>query len=109
MSEGDILLIEDETILRLFPPLRFAWAMKGEQARVRITGYNAKRVLFGAINPRTGYCLLMRAKSLRQADFQSFLREVRKRYKGKRVWMLLDKASCHTAAKSQEVAKALNI
>lgn len=109
MSVGDILLIEDETILRLFPPLRFAWAMKGEQAKVRITGCNAKRVLFGAINPRTGYRVLRRAKRMSQADFQSFLRAVKKCYPGKRVWMLLDKASCHTAPKSQALAQALDI
>lgn len=109
MSTGDILLIEDETILRLFPPLRFAWAMKGKQAQVRITGCNAKRVVFGAINVRTGHSVLMRARSMRQADFQGFLREVRKRYKGKRVWMLLDKASCHTAPLSQNVARELDV
>ncbi len=63
MSKGDILLIEDETIVRLFPPLRFAWAMKGNQAQVRITGCNAKRVLFGAINPRTGHRVVWRVSS----------------------------------------------
>lgn len=48
-----MLLIEDETIIRLYPPLRACWAMRGEQAIVPITGRNAKRVLFGVINPRT--------------------------------------------------------
>lgn len=109
MSAGDMLLIEDETILRLFPPLRFAWAMRRQQAQVRITGCNAKRVLFGAINARTGHRILMRAKSMRQADFQAFLREVKKRYPDKRIWMLLDKASCHTAPKSQQLAKKLDV
>src|SRR5262245_20329539 len=45
------LLFEDETLLRLFPVLRRAWALRGEQARIGISGRNAKRVLFGAINP----------------------------------------------------------
>ena len=44
------MLFIDATILRLFPPLRCAWAFRGQQAEVRITGRNAKRVLFGAIN-----------------------------------------------------------
>jgi len=56
MPAGAVLLIEDETILRLFPPLRACWALRGEQAVVPITGQNAKRVLFGVINPRTGLC-----------------------------------------------------
>ena len=41
---GDVLLCCDWTLLRLFPPLRAAWARKGTQATVPITGANAKRV-----------------------------------------------------------------
>ena len=47
-------LAEDETDLRLFPPLRAGWARRGEEAPVPISGGNAKRVLFGAINLETG-------------------------------------------------------
>ena len=50
---GDVLLCTDWTLLRLFPPLRAAWAPKGRQAMVPITGANAKRVLFGAIDLHT--------------------------------------------------------
>ncbi|MDB6123044.1 MAG: hypothetical protein JWQ71_2037 [Pedosphaera sp.] len=39
---------------RLLPELRRAWSLCGEQARVSITGQNARCVLFGTINPRTG-------------------------------------------------------
>src|SRR4051812_20906567 len=35
---GDVLLCGDWTLLRLFPPLRAAWARKGTQATVPITG-----------------------------------------------------------------------
>jgi hypothetical protein len=42
---GDRLLCLDWTLLRLFPPLRATWALKGRQAVVPITGRNAKRVL----------------------------------------------------------------
>src|SRR5204863_2746 len=52
---GDVLLCTDWTLLRLFPPLRAAWAPKGRQAMVPITGANAKRVLFGAINLHTAH------------------------------------------------------
>jgi hypothetical protein len=46
MPHNAVLLFVDVTILRLFPPLRFAWAFRGEQAEVKISGRNAKRVLF---------------------------------------------------------------
>jgi transposase len=40
--------------LREFPPLRAAWARRGEQATVGISGRNGRRVLHGAMNVVTG-------------------------------------------------------
>jgi ribosomal protein L28 len=42
----------DWTLLRLFPPQCATWARKGTQAVMPISGANAKRVLFGAIDLR---------------------------------------------------------
>ena len=96
-------------ILRMFPPLRYVWAWRGQQAEVPITGENAKRVLFGSINLRTGHRILLRRKRARQEDFQAFLRELRRRYRNRPIWLLLDQAGCHLAAKSQALAAELNI
>ena len=46
---------------------------------------------------------------MRQADFQAFLRLVRRRYGSRPVWMLLDEAPCHTAKRSLELAARLGI
>jgi transposase len=104
-----VVLFIDATILRLFPPLRSAWSFRGEQAAVRITGRNAKRVLFGAINPRTGHRLVVRRPGTRQEDFQAFLRHLRDRYPGRPLWLLLDRAPCHVAFKSQALAGRLDV
>ena len=104
-----VLLAQDETILRLFPVLRRAWSMRGEQAKVYITGRNAKRVLFATINLRTGHRVAMRRARMRQEDFQDFLRLVRRRYGNRRVWMLLDEAPCHKAKRSLALAARLGI
>jgi hypothetical protein len=101
--------MEDETILRLFPVLRRAWSLRGEQAVVPITGRNAKRVLFGTINIRTGHRIVRRGPNMRQEHFQAFLRDLRRCYPGRPLWMLLDEAPCHIAPKSQALAKALEI
>jgi transposase len=103
------VLFEDETILRFFPPLRHRWAYKGEQAMVSVTGENAKRVLFGAINFKTGHRIVIERPKQRQEDFQAFLKVLRQRYRNKPLALLLDKASCHDAAKSQSLAVRLNI
>jgi transposase len=109
MPAGAVLLMEDETILRLFPVLRRAWSMRGEQAQIPITGRNAKRVLFGTINICTGHRLVWRGPNMRQEHFHTFLQMVRRHYPGRPVWMLLDEAPCHIAARSEALAAALGI
>lgn len=80
-----MLLFEDETILRLFPVLRRAWSLRGEQAIVPITGSNAKRVLFGTLNPRTGHRIVLCRPNMRQEHFQAFLRLLRQSYPGREI------------------------
>jgi DDE superfamily endonuclease len=106
---GAVLLFEDETILRLFPVLRRAWSLRGEQAIVGITGRNAKRVLFGTINPRTGHRIVLCRPNMRQENFQDFLWLLRRSYLGREIWLLLDEGLCHTAPRSQALAAALNV
>jgi transposase len=109
MPAGAVLLFEDETTLRLFPPLRQAWALKGAQAEVPISGQNAKRVLFGTLNPRTGHRLLLRGQSAGQGGFQTFLRLLRSHYAGRPIWLLLDRAPGHIAESSRRLARSLNV
>jgi hypothetical protein len=109
MPAGAVLLMEDETLLRLFPVLRRAWSLRGQQAEVPITGRNAKRVLFATLNLRTGHRLCLRGVSMRQVNFHALLSEIRRRYGKRPVWMLLDEAPCHIAARSQALAAALDI
>ncbi len=96
-------------MLRLLPVLRRAWALRGDQAHVAITGQNAKRVLFGAINLRTGYRVVLRRPTMQQAHFQAFLRLWREAYSGRRIALLLDEAPGHRAAKSRILAAQLDI
>src|SRR3954447_1782794 len=107
---GDVLLCCDWTLLRLFPPLRATWARKGTQATVPITGANAERVLFGAINLRTAHRVVLIRPRAGAADAQAFLREIRRRYRAAgTIWLLADRASAHTAARTQMLAAALGI
>ena len=109
MPLSAVLLFEDEIQLRLFPVLRRAWSFRGEPASVGITGRNAKRVLFGTINLRTGHRIVMQQPKLNQEGFQAFLHLLRRSYPGRQIWLLLDEATAHTAPQSQLLAKALNI
>jgi hypothetical protein len=96
-------------VRRLFPVLRRAWALPGEQAKVALTGRNAKRVLFGAINLRTGHRLVWCRPNMRQEHFQAFLRLLRRSYPGRRIGRLLDEAPGHLAARRQPLAAQLDM
>jgi transposase len=109
LPKGCVLLAEDETDVRLFPPLRAAWTKRGEQARVWLSGRNALRVIFGAINLRTGHRVLLCRERQYAADFCTFLDELRRRYRDRPLALLLDADSSHTARASLRRAAELDI
>jgi hypothetical protein len=104
-----VKLAEDETDLRLFPPLRAGWAKRGKPAPVPIAGSNAKRVVVGAIDIDTGGRVLLARPRQRGADFEDFLDESHGFYRGRHVALLLDEDSSHTADDSQDLAEGLGI
>ena len=104
MPPRSVLLAEDETELLLFPPLRSAWSLRGQPKEVLLSGRNARRVVFGAMNLRTGRRLFLPREHQRAADFQAFLRVVHYYYRGWHVALLVDEDPCHTATGSVELA-----
>lgn len=109
VAPGTLLLVQDETDLLLFPPLRAAWAPVGQQATVRLSGYNAKRVLFGALDLRTGTRYLRSRSRNRADDFCAFLTWLRTQEPDRPILMLLDDGPSHTARKSRQTASELGI
>ena len=109
MPPRSVVLAEDETDLRLFPPLRACWSLRGESAEVPLSGWNAKRVIFGAMDLRTGTRLFLPRAKDRSADFRAFLSEIRRRYVGQHVALLLDGESCHTAKASLRAAEGMTL
>ena len=95
--------------MRMFPPLRAAWARLGEQAEVGVSGRNDRRELFGAINIRTGHRIVTINKRLNQLTFQGFLDEIRRRYRKGEIHLILDQNSAHTAKATERLAERLGI
>lgn len=104
------MLFTDWTVLRLFPPLRACWAKIGAPAAVPITGRNAKGVLFGAINLRTACRTLYPASQVGAAAVCEFLMHLRQAYRrAGTIYLLADRASGHTAQRTQQLAARLGI
>jgi DDE superfamily endonuclease len=89
--------------------LRACWAQRGESAEVPLCGANARRVLFGALNTRSGTRLFLERKRQRAEDFREFLGLIQEHYRGWQVSLLLDEDSSHTAKASQREARTLGI
>jgi transposase len=54
LAQGGEVWVAEETALREFPPLRAGWSKQGHPALGTISGRNARRTLFGALNVATG-------------------------------------------------------
>ena len=109
LPRRSVVLAEDEADLLLFPPLRAGWSLRGEPVEVHISGRNARRVVFGAMNLLTGTRVLLPQPKGRAANFQAFLGEVRRRYRGWHVAMLLDEDPSHTAKGSLRAAEGMTL
>jgi len=104
-----VLLALDETILTETPPLRAAWGRQGQQVSIPITGNRGRRVLYGALNLRSGKLELASSLHWAQEGFQAFLQHIRRRWRGWRIVLFLDRGSPHTARRSRELAQTLAI
>ena len=104
-----MVLVEDETDLLLFPPLRAMWSPRGQAAQVMLSGWNARRVVFGCMNLATGHRLFQIRRHQRAQNFQAFLRQVHRQYRGWQVTLLLDSDSSHTANGSQAMAAQMGV
>ena len=109
LPNGCAKLFEDETEIHLFPPLSAGWALCGQQARVPISGENAQRAIFGTIDIETGHRIFLVRRCLCAVDFQTLLRLIREGYCDRKVAILLDGASSHTAHDSKALAAQLDI
>lgn len=71
LAAGGEVWCGDETALREFPPLRAAWAKRGTQAAVVISGRNSRRVLHGFLNVLSGEVVSVVRERNRSTDSEA--------------------------------------
>jgi transposase len=99
----------DATIITEVPPLRACYARIGQQAVVPIWGTHRRRVIFGALNIRSGSLQLLITTHWEALTWQAFLRQIRRAWRGWRIVLFADRGSPHTAEDSRASARALGI
>lgn len=109
VAAGGEVWFGDETTLREFPPLRAAWARRGAQAVVVVSGRNSRRVLHGALNAATGdWVTLVRERS-RQDDCRAFVEALGQVRPGVPKLLIWDNAPPHHPKRVQAAAAAAQI
>lgn len=71
--------------------------------------HHAKRILHGALNVKSGEILLFITDVWNHEAHQTFLRMIRRHWRGWNLVLFEDRGSPHTAAASRRQAKALHI
>jgi transposase len=96
LASAATVLFLDECELQLLPVIRACW-MKGPRGRIPTPGQNAKRVLFGALDARTGRLHHLVRSRKRALDFVAFLDHLARAHPTGTVLLVLDNVVTHDA------------
>jgi hypothetical protein len=104
-----VVLMLDETIITVTPPLYSRCGHIGAQVRVPITGSRSERILHGAINVESGDVSLLITEEWTQETHRGLLSMIRSRWRGWNLVLLEDRAGQHTSPDGREWAEELGI
>ena len=104
LAVGGEVWVGDETALREFPPLRAAWAKRGRQAEVVISGRNARRVLHGMLNAASGELVCVARERGRGEDVAAALGALAARRPDTPKLLIWDNAPPHHTRVVRQVA-----
>jgi len=90
-----VILVEDETDIRLFPVLRRMWMRIGQQVKLIAPMQNQCRTIFGAIEINSGEVFYRTYPRKRTVEMISYLEDLLAHYAGRPVLLILDHASIH--------------
>lgn len=101
-DDETLILIEDETILKLLPPLRRMWMRKGEQVLVPTPPENDDVCLYGVLELNTGdtFCAFHERG---RSDFTiAYLQQLLENYPERPILLIWDQAKYHTSHAVEE-------
>ncbi len=109
LDAGGEVWIGDETALREFPPLRAAWTKRGVQQQVIISGRNAHRVIWGAVNVYSGELVRVGRPRARKEDAQAFVETLGQLRPDVAKLLVWDNAPPHQPTLVRQAAEAAGI
>lgn len=101
-----VVLVEDETDLRLVPLLRRMWMRVGAQVVLPAPLLNQCRTLFGTLNIHTGEVFYRAFVRKRTAETIAFLEALLQHYAAREILLIWDHATIHKSRALQEWLQA---
>ena len=92
-----LIFIEDETILKLLPPLRRMWMRKGQQVKVPTPDQNDDICLYGVIDLNMGHTFHAFHDKGRSDYTIAYLQQLLDRYPQRPILLIWDQATYHTS------------
>ena len=109
LAVGGEVWVADETALREFPPLRAGWSRVGQPTPVVISGRNARRTLFGALNVVTGEMVCLPLLRCRTDEVVTAMMELGQIRPGVPKLLIWDNAPPHHPHRVRNAAAAARI
>lgn len=101
-----ILLFEDEALIKFHPALSRCWNKIGERREIQTFDNHGKSAIFGSVNPFTGEVIHTYGTTINQIEFLIHLNEIKQKYPGKIIIMVLDNCKSHFTEKVQKFLDA---
>ncbi len=99
LLEGEIdhIFFVDESMIRDYQAISKTWFPKGQQKIIKTYGKHWGTKLIGALDYESGEVFCIQRKTYTAKEFLSFLKIMVKKYKDKRIVLVLDNAPIHHA------------
>jgi transposase len=96
------ILIEDETVLKLLPPLRRMWTRKGQQVTVPTPAQNDDICLYGVLDLNSGHTFHAFHDKGRSDYTIAYLEQLLEHYPQQPILLIWDQAPYHTSQAVEE-------
>lgn len=106
-KERAVILFADEASVALLPTAGKTWAKIGKTPIIRLTGKRGSISVISAISTTGKLLFKIPKKTVKSDEFITFIKQVMREIKRKKIYMIVDRGASHTAKKTKNFVASL--